>query len=53
MTFDELLEQLKQFPEIDLLEILEISSEDLVERFEDRINEKYDQLIHEFEEETN
>lgn len=52
MLFEELLAKLKQLPEIDLLEILEISSEDLVERFEDKVEGKYDQLIYEFEEDT-
>jgi len=37
--------------EIDLLELLEISSEDLVERFKDKIEDKLDDFIEEFEEE--
>ena len=36
--------------EISLLEILEINSFDLVERFADRIEEKYDLLVTDFEE---
>jgi len=37
MTFKDLCDKLKQLPEIDLLEVLEIDSEDLVNRFEDFI----------------
>ena len=39
--------------EISLMEILEITSEDLANRFIDRIESKYDQLITEFEEYEN
>lgn len=42
---------LKRIDEISLLEILEISSEDLVDRFADKIEEKYDILKEDFEEE--
>jgi hypothetical protein len=35
MTFKDLCDRLKRLPEIDLLEVLEINSEDLVDRFED------------------
>lgn len=35
--------------EISLMEILEITSEDIANRFIDRIESKYDQLITEFE----
>ncbi len=35
--------------EIDVMELLEISVEDLVERFEDRIEEEYDLIIKEME----
>ncbi len=49
LTFTELKERLKRLPEIDLLEVLEISSEDLVERFEDLIEEKYDELTEELQ----
>ena len=44
LTFWELKEQLKRLPEVDLLEVLEISSEDIVDRFEDLIEERYEQL---------
>ena len=50
LTFHELKERLKQIDEISLLEVLDISSEDLVDRFEDLIDAKYDQIIQEFPE---
>jgi ribosome assembly protein YihI (activator of Der GTPase) len=37
--------------EISLLEVLSISAEDLVERFKDRIEERYDQLSRDFDDE--
>jgi len=49
MTFKDLCDKLKQLPEIDLLEVLEISSEDLVHRFEDFIESKRDYLEDELE----
>ena len=52
LTFVEIKERLKRVPEIDLLEILDISSEDLVDRFEDLIENKLDELEIEFEEEN-
>ncbi len=44
MTFEELCEKLKCIDEITLMEVLEISSEDLVERFEDKIEIKINQI---------
>ena len=49
ITFTELREKLKQIDEISLLEILNISSEDLVERFSDVIEDKYETLKEEFQ----
>jgi len=43
------MEKLKQVDEISLLEILEVSSEDLVNRFIDRIEDKADELEGEFD----
>ena len=51
LTLTDLQERLKKIDEISLLEILEISSEDLVDRFVDLIENKYDILKEEFEEE--
>lgn len=52
LTLRDVIEHLKRIDEITLLEVLEISSEDLCNRFEDKIEDKYDQLKEEFEEET-
>jgi len=49
MTFKDLCDKLKQLPEIDLLEVLEIDSEDSVNRFEDFIESKRDYLEDELE----
>lgn len=50
-TYADVMRRLMQEREIDLLELLEISSEDLVERFKDKIEDKLDDFIEEFEEE--
>lgn len=47
-TLEELKEHLVSVDEITLLEMFNISSEELVERFEDKIEEKYDQLIKDY-----
>lgn len=52
ITLADLTNHLKRIDEISLLEILEISSEDLVERFTDFIEDRYDKLAEDFEEET-
>lgn len=41
-TFDEICEQLKETDEITLLEVLNISSEEIIERFQDFIESKLD-----------
>lgn len=46
-TFNELKDHLKSLDEITLLEKLEINSEEIVDRFEDKIEEKQDQLLDE------
>jgi len=48
-TLSDIILYLKRIDEISLLEVLEISSEDLVDRFVDKIEEKYDQLQPEVE----
>jgi hypothetical protein len=50
MTLPELYEVLINVDEITLLEVLDISSEDIVERFKDLIDEQADKLEKEFEE---
>ena len=44
MEYDDLLDELKHVDEILLLEILELTSDDLVERFSDKINENLDKI---------
>jgi hypothetical protein len=51
LTLEEVKEKLKQLDETSLLEILEISSEEIVERFTDKIEEKEDYFIKDLEEE--
>lgn len=51
LTYAELLERLKNIDEVSLLEILELTSEDLVDNFRSRVEEKYDYLISELEDE--
>lgn len=47
-TRSELLDILKQVEEVTLMELLEITSEDIVNRFEDFIELKYDKLNEEY-----
>ncbi len=47
ITFEELKEKLKQVDEVTLLEVLDIHSDDIIERFEDYIEDKQEQLIRE------
>lgn len=45
LTFKEVLESLKQVDEVTLLEVLDISSEDIVDRFEDKVDERYEKAL--------
>jgi hypothetical protein len=47
IPLDELIEKLKRFDEITLLELLNITTEDLVDRFEDYVESKYETLVEE------
>lgn len=49
LTFEELKERLAMLDEVTLLELLNIHSVDLVERFEDVIEDKQDKLEREIE----
>ena len=49
MTFRELCDRLKMIDEVLLLEILDISSEEIVDRFEDFIEIKRDQIEEDLE----
>ena len=44
LTLCDILERLKQLDELDLIEYLGITSEDLVDRFSDIIEDKIDKL---------
>jgi len=48
-TLTELQEKLKEVDEITLMELLNVSSEDLVERFVDVIEDKFDKLVEEYD----
>lgn len=48
ITLEELKERLSKEDEVDLLEILNIDSEKLVEKFTDEIEERFTQLEEEF-----
>lgn len=52
MNKQELLEILRTTDEVSLLEILEITSEDILDRFEDRIDDKLPQLYAKANEDT-
>jgi len=49
LTLIDIADRLKQFPEVELLELLDISSEELVDRFMDRIEDNADNLETEVE----
>jgi hypothetical protein len=49
LTLEDIKEKMKQLPEIDLLELLEIDSEMLVDRFYDIIEDKIELIAPEFE----
>jgi len=49
ITLVELEEKLKDIDEITLLETLNITSEELVDRFEDRIEDSFESLAKDFE----
>lgn len=53
LTLHELCEKLKQLDEISVLELLNISSEELIVRFQDEIEERFDNLTEQFEDEDN
>lgn len=52
LTIKDIEDRLAQQPEISVLEILEITSEDLVARFGDRILERADALEEELKDES-
>lgn len=49
LTLTDVYDRLKRLDEVTLLEVLDISSEELVERFQDFIEEQFDTLSKELE----
>jgi len=49
LTLNELCERLKHIDEISLMEVLEINSDEIVDRFVDKIEEMIDDLLLDFE----
>lgn len=49
LTLNELCERLKHIDEISLMEVLEINSDEIVDRFVDKIEERIDDLQRDFE----
>ena len=52
ITFEELKERLKQLDELTLLDLLGVTSEELVEKFEDTIEEDFDYYYEQVKEES-
>jgi len=48
LTYYDLLEKLKTLDELTLLEVLNITSEELVDVFSDKINDKFAELEQDF-----
>jgi hypothetical protein len=48
-TIRDLIEDLKRLDEVTLLEVLGLTSEDILDRFEDIVESKFDQLADDFE----
>jgi len=49
LTIEELKERLMQFNELDVVELLDLTSEDILDRFEDVLEDRYDILIKEIQ----
>lgn len=49
VTLEELIEKLQRIDEVSLLEMLNIDSYDIIERFRDVIEDKYNKLLKEVE----
>ena len=52
LTLTDVIERLKKIDEVSLLEILNISSEDILDRFGDYVEDQYEILLEELEEES-
>ena len=50
LTLQELKDKMAEnLSEIDVMELLELTTEDLVERFSDKIEDKYEQILNQLE----
>lgn len=49
ITLADLIERLKVIDEVSLLEVLDITSEEIVARFTDLIEERYETLVKDFQ----
>lgn len=49
LTLNDVKERLSKYDEVTLLEVLDVSSEELVDRFEDLIEEHYEELAEELD----
>lgn len=50
LTLQELKDKMSEnLSEIDVMELLELTTEDLVERFSDKIEDKYEQIVNQLE----
>lgn len=47
LTLAELIEKLSVLDEVDIVELLDLTSSDILDRFEDVVEENYDKLIKE------
>lgn len=48
-TLNDLYEKLRYIDEISILEILDITTEEILNRFQDKVEEKYEELRTEFD----
>lgn len=51
LTFTDVCDRLKQQDEISVLEVLEITSEELVDRFKDKVENKLEYFLEDLEDE--
>ncbi len=49
LTISELIEKLSMLDEVDVLELLDLNSSDILNRFEDLVEDNYDKLIKEID----
>lgn len=47
LTFNELKEELCKMEETELLELLDIKSEEIIDKFQDKIEDNFDKLLEE------